>query len=308
MFLIRSAELAICKEYQNDEMKTPMHMSMGSEAISAGVLQALPKDTHAYGTYRSHALYLAMTGETDKFFGEMYGKATGGALGKAGSMHLASPENGLIATSAIVGTTISLAVGDAFEAKYNGTERMTAVFFGDGAIDEGAFWESLNLACLYQLPVMFVCEDNSLAIHISTAKRRGYDSIAEIAKKFRCAVWNNLGTDVFTVYLTARGAVDYMQKTSKPVFINFSYYRYLEHVGVNEDFNAGYRDKKEFLEWKKNDPIASYRGKLIDMGLVDNIVEIEHEVNNRVNISVEKAKSAPYPDPSELLKEVYDRE
>ena len=128
-------------------MKTPMHMSTGAEAICAGVCQALRPQDQVIGTYRTHGIYLAKTGETDRFFAEMYGRATGMAKGKAGSMHLTAPEAGLICTSAIVGTTIPVALGAAYANRQNAQDRVVAVFFGDGAIDEGVFWESINIAC-----------------------------------------------------------------------------------------------------------------------------------------------------------------
>ena len=207
MYLIREAEAEIRREYHKDEMKTPMHMSLGGEAIAAGVCHALPRGSHAYGTYRSHALFLAMTGETEKFFGEMYGRSTGCARGRAGSMHLALPEQGLMATSAVVGTTLPWALGDAFEATYYRSDRITAVFFGDGAIDEGVFWETLNAACLMRLPILFVCEDNGLAIHTTTKQRRGYRSLKNIVKNYRCNIFMGEGNDVEKVYDLAKKAI-----------------------------------------------------------------------------------------------------
>src|ERR1700741_1934854 len=137
LYLIRRAEQAIRDHYMSDAMKTPMHMSTGEEAICAGVCQALRKQDQIIGTYRTHGIYLAKTGETDKFFAEMYGRESGMAKGKAGSMHLTAPEAGLICTSAIVGTTIPVAVGAAFAAREKKQDKVVAVFFGDGAIDEG---------------------------------------------------------------------------------------------------------------------------------------------------------------------------
>src|SRR3989344_5622446 len=160
VYLARKAEEKIILEYPKDEMKTPMHMSMGEEAIVAGVCQALGLNSQVLSSYRSHAVYLIQTGETEKFFGELYGKATGPAQGKAGSMHLSSPEHGYLGASAVVATQIPVAVGAAFANKKLGKKIMTAVFFGDGALDEGVFWESLNMACLWKVPVIFICEDN----------------------------------------------------------------------------------------------------------------------------------------------------
>ncbi|MDP3792402.1 MAG: thiamine pyrophosphate-dependent dehydrogenase E1 component subunit alpha [bacterium] len=308
MYLIREAEAEIRREYHNDEMKTPMHMSLGGEAIVAGVCHALPKGSHAYGTYRSHALYLAMTGEIDKFFAEMYGKATGCAGGKAGSMHLASPEHGLMATSAVVGTTIPWALGDAFAASYNRLDRITVVFFGDGATDEGAFWESLNAACLMKLPILFICEDNDLAIHTSTAQRRGYDSLTAIIKNFRCNVFEGKGNDAEKVYSLANTAIDFIRSEERPSLLYLTYYRYLEHVGVNEDFNAGYRHEPEPQEQLSNDPVYQLREKLLKAGHVNTVEKIEEQIRGQVLTNRIKAQKAPFPDKDELMKGVFHGE
>ena len=146
VYLIRSVEDAICKNYIDDHMKTPMHMSMGGEAIASGICHALSPQDQVLGSYRSHALYLAKVGETEEFFAEMYGKKTGMVQGKGGSMHLIAPDEGLISTSAIVGTGIPVGVGAAFANKTHKNGKITVVFFGDGAIDEGVFWESVNAA------------------------------------------------------------------------------------------------------------------------------------------------------------------
>lgn len=308
MYLIRETEAEIRREYHNNEMKTPSHMSLGGEAIAAGICHALPKGSHVYGTYRSHGPYLALTGETDKFFAEMYGKATGCAKGKAGSMHLSSPEYGLIATSAVVATTIPWALGDAFAAKYQGIGRITAVFFGDGATDEGAFWETLNAACLMKLPILFICEDNGLAIHASTKQRRGYDSLTDIVRKFRCNVLESKGNNVEEVYSLAKIAIDFIRSQQQPSLLNLTYYRYLEHVGVNEDFNAGYRDAPGSQKRLLNNPVYQLQQKLVRAGYADDIEEIEKQIHGQVLASRIKAQKAPFPDKDELLNGVFHGE
>lgn len=308
MYLIRETEAEIRREYHKDEMKTPMHMSLGGEAIAAGVCHALPKGSHVYGTYRSHALFLALTGEIDKFFGEMYGRATGCAKGKAGSMHLALPEQGLMATSAVVGTTLPWALGDAFEAVYNSLDRITAVFFGDGATDEGAFWETLNAACLMKLPILFICEDNGLAIHTSTKERRGYNSLTDIVKKYRCNVFEGKGNNAEKVYSLAKTATDYIRSKRQPSLLCLTYYRYLEHVGVNEDFNAGYRDALGPQERLSSDPVYQLRQKLLQAGCIDAVEEIEEQIHERVLQSRIKAQEAPFPNKDELMKGVFHGE
>jgi len=304
--LIRKSEETIIAYYHEDEMKTPMHMSMGEEAIAVGVCSALDKNDQVFGTYRSHAIFLAKTQDTDSFFSEMYGKETSLLRGKGGSMHLCAPEKGFMGTSAIVASAISVAVGAAFANKVINNQKIVAVFFGDGAVDEGTFWESLNVACLMKVPVLFVCEDNGFAVHTPKHHRQGYNSIAEVVSKFNCNVLKSDSTDVEVIYNLTLEAVKLIRKTQSPCFLDLKYYRYLEHVGVNEDFDAGYRQKDEFKKWFQLDPIKIQREKLISSGVSLDIVErAEKELDDRICLSLKKAKQAGFADKNEIYKEVY---
>ncbi len=305
-YLIRSAEELIIKHYDNNEMKTPMHMSMGEEAIVAGVCTALGRNAQTFGTYRSHGLYLAVTGETDKFFAEMYGKATGVLKGKGGSMHILSPNDGLLGISAVVSSTIPVAVGSAFANVCLGKKFITATFFGDGAVDEGVFWESLNIACSKKLPVLFVCEDNGYAVHTPTAQRQGYKSLANIIRQYSCSVFETDTTDAEEVYKLALKAINSIQKKHQPAFLHLKYYRYLEHVGIHEDFNAGYRSKKEFAKWQKKDPVRLLRKKLQRLMIKEeDILSLESQIDEQVEKSFRLAIDAPFPDSSEVLKNTF---
>lgn len=305
VYLIRTAENAIRANYASDKMKTPMHMSTGSEAIVAGVCEALRPQDQILGTYRSHGIYLAKTGETDQFFAEMYGKAAGMAKGKGGSMHLTAAEGGLICTSAVVGTTIPVAVGAAYASKMQKNDKVVAVFFGDGALDEGVFWESLNSACVMRLPLLFVCEDNDLAVHIPKVQRHGYQSIVEIVKQFDCTVYADQSTDPEAIYQLTMRAIRTMRETQRPVFLYLRYYRYLEHVGVNEDFNQGYRGREEYEKWLKNDPVSLQRKKLLQWYTESDIKKVENTLDEQVALSVKRADEAPFSGPEELYKDVY---
>jgi TPP-dependent pyruvate/acetoin dehydrogenase alpha subunit len=306
MYLIRKVEEKICEHYPEDEMKTPVHLSIGEEAISAGVCTALGPESQVFGTYRSHGIYLAKTGETDKFFAELYGKETGLAKGKAGSMHLSAPEAGFLGTSAIVGSIIPVAVGAAFANKMEGNGKVVAVFFGDGAVDEGAFWESLNVACLMKLPVLFVCEDNDLAVHTHKSFRHGYHSITDIVSQFDCNVLKDETTDVAVIYKLTTDAMRLINETQKPCFLYSKYYRYREHVGVYEDFDCGYRSREEFEEWYKVDPLHLHRKKLLELYCSEEeIKKIENAVDAQVEKSIDLAKKASLPKNYELYKGVY---
>ena len=262
LYLIRRSEEKIRKHYYDDEMKTPVHLSVGEEAIAAGVIHALGPKDQFFGTYRSHGIYLARTEETDRFFAELHGKKTGLACGKAGSMHLCAPEDGFMGASAIVGSIIPVGVGAAFANKYLKNGKIVAVFFGDGATDEGVFWESINAACLWKIPILFVCEDNELAVFTKDEERQGYKSLPDIISKFDIKVFKESTTDAEKIYNLTIKAIDSIKKTGRPSFLHLKYYRYLEHVGINEDFDAGYRSKKDFLKWFEKDPVKITREKL----------------------------------------------
>ena len=307
MYLIRRAEQGIINYYATDAMKTPMHMSMGEEAAVVGVCTALKKTDQVLGTYRSHALYLAKTGDAKKFFAEMYGKATGIADGKVGSMHLSSPEHGHLVSSAIVAAAVPVAMGVAYANQYQKTGAMTTVFFGDGALEEGVFWESLNFASLKKLPLLFVCEDNGFAIQTDLATRHGYASINKIVAQFDCLSFESASTDAEKIYdLTAKVMAE-MRSKRKPAFLRLEYYRYLEHCGVKQDFY--YRPKAEFDRWFRRDPVLLMRKKLLASGMGEGRVKvIEKTIDAGVEGAIRAAEKAPFPAKEKLYANVFYEE
>lgn len=306
MFLIRACEEKIRELYPSDIIKSPTHLALGEEAIAAGVITATGPQNEIYGTYRNHGIYLAKTGETDRFFSELFGKMSGLSKGKAGSMHIMAPDKDFMATSAIVGSTIPAAVGAAFANQYMGQHKTVVTFFGDGAIDEGAFWESLNFACLKKLPVVFVCEDNAYAIHTHKKDRHGYASISNIVSQFNCISIEHAGTDVEEIHVITSKALTQQKRHPKPIFLHFHYYRYLEHVGISYDFQFGYRSENEYKKWLKNDPVLLQKRRLILQGIEETeIKEIEQSIINQIQKSVQKALDAPFPDHNELLTDVF---
>lgn len=306
MYLIRESENLIKEHYYENEMKTPMHMSAGGEAISAGICAALQKTDIVYGTFRSHALYLAKTQETDQFFGELFGKTNSMANGKAGSMHLIGPADGHYGSVAIVSGAIPVAVGSAFASAYKKTKQVVAAFFGDGATDEGSFWESLNCACVWQLPMLFVCEDNGLAVHTPKKYRQGYHNIDNIVAQFKCRSYIINTTDVEEIYQKITPIITHVREDSYPAFVHLEYYRYLEHVGVNEDFSAGYREN-EMNTWGIKDPLLIARNKLVEQIGVKEVELLESETKTRILNSFTMARQMSNPDPSEVLKDVLFR-
>jgi len=306
MFLIRKSEEIIQKYYLEDKMKTPMHMSMGSEALVVAVCHNLSDDDQILGTYRSHAGYLAKTNNTDEFFAEMYGKDIALIKGKGGSMHLTNPAKGHMGSSAIVASAIPCATGLAFANKYLNNGKVVVVFFGDGAINEGNFWESINVACIKKLPVVFVCEDNDFAVHTNKSVRNGFKSIADVISNFEIDVYEESTTNVEKMYNISKKAIEDTRKKIKPCFIKFNYYRYLEHVGINYDFDAGYRSESEYNFWVRKDPVNNQRNRLLSMGANDErIKKLESEVVRRIELSIKKANDADLPNNNELHAGVY---
>jgi acetoin:2,6-dichlorophenolindophenol oxidoreductase subunit alpha len=306
MYLIRTAERKICEKYPEDGMKTPMHMSMGEEAIAVGVSLSLKELGQIFGTYRSHAVYLAKTGDTDDFFAELYGRSTALLKGRGGSMHLCAPQHGFMGTSAIVASSIPVGVGAAFTNKCLNNNKIVAVFFGDGAVDEGVFWESFNCACLMSIPMLFVYEDNGYAVHSPVSQRHGYNSINRIIEGFNCSVKFSDTTDVEEIYNLTSECLEELKNTSRPVFLHLKYYRYCEHVGIAEDFNAGYRSKTEFEKWMERDPLLLQKNKLKKFGFSEeDLNKIEKEISLRVDSSIERAQNASFPSKNELCEELY---
>ena len=318
IYLIRRAEVAIQKYYAEDEMKTPMHMSMGEEAAVVGVVAALRKVDQVFGYYRSHALFLAKTNDVDAFFAELYGQISGPIGGLGGSMHIAAPEHGLLGVSAVVASGVAPAVGCAFANQYQGNQKITTTFFGDGAVEEGVVWESLNAACLMKLPIIFVCLDNGLAVDVEAKDRQGFKSIPDIVKAYKCLLIQSNTTDVNEIYQLTKATIEHIKKNKTPVFMHLKYYRMLQHIGIISDFDSdaprpkggfektGYRSEEEYKLWLKKDPLKVARKILVNSGFNDRqINKVDEQINEVVEQSILKAKKAKLPSINNLTKHVY---
>src|SRR5438552_2331429 len=218
LYRIRRIEEEIARVYPSDRIRSPVHLSIGQEAVSVGVCEALEPRDVAFGTYRGHALYLARGGDLRQMIAELYGKATGCTKGKGGSMHLIAPEVGMMGTSAVVGTTIANAVGHAYALRYRKQDAVVASFFGDGATEEGVFSESLNFAVLKRLPILFVCENNQYAIHTHQSRRQGNPAICERARAFGLPAERLHGDDVVALVERARDVVPRVRHGDGPWF------------------------------------------------------------------------------------------
>jgi TPP-dependent pyruvate/acetoin dehydrogenase alpha subunit len=306
LFFARRCEEYIIKHYPEDLMRTPMHMSLGQEFIPVGICRALEGKSDVFASYRSHAAFLAQTQDSDRFFGELYGRVTGTADGKGGSMHLSAPDKGHLLSSGIVASTIPVAVGTAYANKRLKNGRTAVVFFGDGATDEGGFWESVNAAAIFELPVFFVCEDNGWAVHTPPSAHQGFSSLADVGRLFDCHFFADDSNDVERIYSIAREALARVAERPRPVLMHLKCCRYLEHVGIYEDWHLGYRSDSERTDWEGKDSLKTQRRRLLSQGISEaEIAALEHDVDASVRASVQLAAQAPVPDLDRLYHGVF---
>ncbi|HVE12611.1 MAG TPA: thiamine pyrophosphate-dependent enzyme [Elusimicrobiota bacterium] len=303
---IRLAEQRIVEIYPTDKIQSPIHLSIGQEAVCAGVCRALQPQDHLYGTYRGHGIYLAKGGTMEGMFAELYGKDTGCARGRGGSMHLVAPEAGLMACSAIVASTIPVAVGDALAAQLQGRRRLSVAFFGDGAIDEGVFFESLNFAALKKLPALFILENNRYAIHSRVGDRRAQTELFRIGEGLGVSGERFDGNDAAEVYAaTAKAAKDVLAG-GPPRILEFMTYRWREHVGAGADFKEAYREPGEEARTLAADPLELSRKRLLEAGFsAAELERMEAEARAEIERAVAFAEKSPFPTPEGMLGEVY---
>jgi len=305
MYRIRSVEEEIVKRYHEGRMRCPTHLSVGQEAVSAAFSQLVSKNDFAVSSHRGHAHYLGKGGKLKSMIAEIYGKKTGCSKGKGGSMHLIDLSVNFMGTSAIVGNSIPIGVGLGLSAKVKKTKQISFVFFGDGAIEEGVFYESINFATVKKLPVIFICENNLYSVYspLSVRQPKGR-SISKMVKAIGPKVLSCDGNDVIKAYKTINRAISSVKKNNGPFFLEFFTYRWLEHCGPNYDNDIGYRTKKEFEKWKKKEPILRLRKKIKNK-FHTRLKNIENEVNKEIVNAFNFAEKSDFPDKSEAYKGLY---
>lgn len=306
MLLIRQFELRVAEIYHTDAIKSPVHLSVGQESIATGVCDPLLKDDVISNTYRCHATYLAKGGDPNEMMAELYGKKTGCAGGKAGSMHLVDIKNGIMGASAVVGTTVPVAAGYALamkrEAQKTGRQRVTVAMFGDGATEEGCFYETINFAALHQLPMIFICENNRLAIHTPIEKRWATEKLCERVQTYNIPTFKIDDADVFKIRDTMIEILANIRAGKMgPVFIECATYRWLEHVGPRDDHTDEYRDREVYKNWQGKDQIILLGNMLGN----DTCMQVENEVKEIIATAERFAEQSPYPSAEELYTHVY---
>lgn len=294
MLLIRRVEEAIARHYPEQKMRCPVHLSIGQEAAAVGICAALGSADQAVSTHRSHAHYLAKGGDLDALIAELHGKATGCCGGRGGSMHLSDRDAGFLASTAIVGNSIPVGVGMALAQQVRGATDIACVFLGDGAAEEGAFYESANFAAVRNLPVLFACENNLYSVYSPLSKRQPAGrSLTQLARAIGLVSHTVDGNDVQAVYAQASEAVSALRAGGGPHFIEMTTYRWLEHCGPFDDDHLNYRPHGELDDWKRRDPIRAEvaRLKASDAWLS----QTEREIAARIDAAFAKAHAAPFP-------------
>ena len=289
------------------EIKTPCHLYIGEEAVATGVCLALKKEDYVFGNHRSHGHYIAKGGDIKKLMAELYGKATGCSKGKGGSMHVIAPEVGVLGTPPIVAASIPIAVGAALSSALGEKENVAVSFFGDGATNEGIFYESLNFASLKKLPVIFVCENNLFSTHMPISKILADTNIAKKAEGFNMPGIQIEGNNVIEVFQTARKTIESARQGSGPVLIECLTYRWRGHVGPNLDLDKGLRTKEELDSWMTKCPIKKLEELLVKEDILSESEknQISQKIEKEIEEAVVFAKESLYPDETELTKEIF---
>lgn len=303
LFLIRRVEERIADIYHTDKIKSPVHLSIGQESVSVGICGALRPDDIAFGTYRSHAVYLAKGGNLNMMIAELYGKTEGCARGRAGSMHLVDTAAGMMPASAIVATTIPQAVGYALAMKMRGDDRLVVVFFGEGSTEEGVFSESVNFAALKKLPILFVCENNLYAIYSHVSARWPADTLCRRMETYGIPATRIADGDLDAIRAAATSAIAAIRQGQGPQFLECMTYRWRDHVGPGEDLHIGYRPAEELDAWKAKDQVALTAARL------DPEVrgQVERAVENEIEAAFALAEHDQFPEIAELYDHVFQQ-
>lgn len=305
---IRRIEERIADLYPEQEMRCPVHLSIGQEAVAVGVCAALSLGDYVLSGHRSHGHYLAKGGDLKAMMAELYGKATGCSQGKGGSMHLVDLSVGFLGAAPIVASTIPIAVGAAFGSLLRGENRATVVFFGEAATEEGVFSESLDFAVLKGLPIIFVCENNLYSVYSPLEVRQSSKrDLAVIARGHGVGMLRGDGNNVGEVYRLASEAVERAMRSDGPTLLELVTYRSREHVGPYYDDDLGYRPAAEVLAWKTRDPLEQASQAILRSGALtqQQIDEMDRRLSFEIDEAVAFAKESPFPEESLLWEHLY---
>jgi len=305
MVQIRRCEEQLARSHQAGLIHGACHTYVGEEAVATGVCAHLRTDDVVLSTHRGHGHALAKGVSSAALIAELFGRVTGCSHGRGGSMHLFSPEVGMLGTSGIVGPSILMATGAAYAFKLKRTDRVSVAFFGDGASNNGAFHEGLNLATIWKLPVLFVCENNQYATEVPFVTVAGNPNVAERGQAYGLPSYRIDGNDVIGIYQVAGQAIQRARAGDGPTLLECFTYRTRAHSEGMRD--AGYRTREEVEEWRTRDPIRRLRERIVvaSQAAEDDLNQIEADVQREVEAALELAKNSPWPDPSTATDHIY---
>jgi pyruvate dehydrogenase E1 component subunit alpha len=304
MLLVRRFEERCVELYSATKIRGFLHLYIGEEAVAVGVMQALEPQDAIVATYREHGHALVRGVSPGSIMAEMYGKAEGCSRGRGGSMHLFDAATRFYGGNAIVGGGLPLAVGLALADKFQGRERVTACFFGDGAVAEGEFHESMNLAALWNLPVLFCCENNRYAMGTAIERYESETDLALKAASYEMTAWSVDGMDVLAVEHAARKAAAEVRDGGRPCFLELKTYRFRAHSMYDPDL---YRTKEEIESWKQHDPIPALIARLRSDELLndEDVTQLEHETAEEIDAAIAFAEAGTFEPVAELERFVY---
>ena len=306
MVRIRRFEETAGKLMEDGKIPGALHLYVGQEAVATGVMMHLTNNDQITSTHRGHGHLIAKGGDFNRMFAELYGKATGYCKGKGGSMHISDMELGMLGANGIVGGGPPIAMGAGFSNKFRKTKHVSATFFGDGASNEGSFHEAANMAGLYKLPVLFVCENNGYGEYTPQANHQAIVDVADRAAGYGMPGVVVDGMDVFAVYEAAEEAVKRARRGEGPTLLECKTYRYYDHVGVR-GMGLTYRTDEEVEQWRQRDPIDRFEDHLLKQKVLSKakLEGIHADVQQQVDAAIKFAEDSPYPELSALTEDVY---
>ena len=304
MVRIRRFEERVVREFADGNIPGSVHVYIGEEAVATGAIAHLRKDDYIMSTHRGHGHLIAKGGETTRMMAELFAKKTGYCLGKGGSMHIANIDIGMLGAAGIVGSGIPIATGAGLSARLRGTDQVTICFFGDGASNIGRFHEGINLASVWCLPVVFICENNLWAVSVPTSCSTNIANIADRAIGYGIPGVVVDGMDVIAVHEAAGEAVARARSGKGPTLIEAKTYRFRGHF---EGDAGAYRPREEIEKWLKKDPIKLYKEKLLEMKVLTEkrVEDIDKKALTEIEDAVKFARESPFPEPEETLENVY---
>jgi pyruvate dehydrogenase E1 component alpha subunit len=305
--LIRTVEETIAEKYSEQEMRCPIHLSIGQEASATGVCLSLTNKDILFSSHRSHAHYIAKNCDLKGMISELYGKANGCIGGRGGSMHLQDKKKSFFASIPIVSSALGPAVGVALNLKRTKSKNICVVYIGDGSIEEGIFHEAMNFISLNKLPLLIVCENNLYSVYTNIKERQIDDNFVRFAKAFKINSLRMNGNDAYKIFQISKNIVKNMRNSQLPFFLQLDTYRWREHCGPNYDNNIGYRSENEFKQWKKKCPIKKLENSLLKKKIYNSKDLLK--IKKKLKIYVEKiflfAKKSPLPNPNTITNFVY---